>query len=64
MEHRQVSQVISAIVPLAEMFGLPRRSVEHAGRAEYSMHFARMKKHRRSVPEENYCQGAGHGEVN
>ena len=47
MEHRAGSQVIKAIVPLSEMFGYAthmRSSTQ--GRAEYSMHFARMKKRR------------------
>jgi elongation factor G len=44
MEHRAGSQVIKAIVPLAEMFGYAthmRSSTQ--GRAEYSMHFARYE---------------------
>jgi elongation factor G len=53
MEHRAGSQVISAIVPLAEMFGYAtqmRSSTQ--GRAEYSMHFARYEEAPRSVAEE------------
>ncbi|MGA7320426.1 MAG: elongation factor G [Candidatus Sulfotelmatobacter sp.] len=53
MEHRAGSQVIKAIVPLAEMFGYAThmRSSTH-GRAEYSMHFARYEEAPRSVAEE------------
>ena len=53
MEHRAGSQVISGIVPLAEMFGYAtqmRSSTQ--GRAEYSMHFARYEEAPRSVAEE------------
>jgi elongation factor G len=53
MEHRAGSQVIRAIVPLAEMFGYAtqmRSSTQ--GRAEYSMHFARYEEAPRSVSEE------------
>jgi elongation factor G len=53
MEHRAGSQVIHAIVPLAEMFGYAthmRSSTQ--GRAEYSMHFARYEEAPRSVAEE------------
>jgi len=53
MEHRAGSQVIKAIVPLAEMFGYVndlRSSTQ--GRAEYSMHFARYEEAPRSVSEE------------
>src|ERR1700688_1095431 len=53
MEHRAGSQVIKAIVPLAEMFGYAthmRSSTQ--GRAEYSMHFARYEEVPRSVSEE------------
>src|SRR6266566_2697636 len=53
MEHRAGSQVIKAIVPLAEMFGYAthmRSSTQ--GRAEYSMHFARYEESPRSVSEE------------
>jgi elongation factor G len=53
MEHRAGSQVIHAIVPLAEMFGYAthmRSSTQ--GRAEYSMHFARYEEVPRSVADE------------
>ncbi|MGO9649936.1 MAG: elongation factor G [Terriglobales bacterium] len=53
MEHRAGSQVIKAIVPLAEMFGYAthmRSSTQ--GRAEYSMHFARYEEVPRSVADE------------
>jgi elongation factor G len=53
MEHRASSQVIKAIVPLAEMFGYAthmRSSTQ--GRATYSMHFARYEEAPRSVAEE------------
>ena len=53
MEHRAGSQVIKAIVPLAERFGYAthmRSSTQ--GRAEYSMHFARYEEAPRSVAEE------------
>ncbi len=53
MEHRAGSQVIKAIVPLAEMFGYAthmRSSTQ--GRAEYSMHFVRYEEAPRSVSEE------------
>jgi elongation factor G len=53
MEHRAGSQVIKAIVPLAEMFGYAthmRSSTQ--GRAEYSMHFARYEEAPRSEAEE------------
>jgi elongation factor G len=53
MEHRAGSQVIKAIVPLAEMFGYAthmRSSTQ--GRAEYSLHFARYEEAPRSVSEE------------
>jgi elongation factor G len=60
MEHRAGSQVIKAIVPLAEMFGYAthmRSSTQ--GRAEYSMHFARYEEAPRSVAEESSprCRG-------
>jgi elongation factor G len=53
MEHRAGSQVIKAIVPLAEMFGYAThmRSTTQ-GRATYSMHFARYEEAPRSVAEE------------
>ncbi|MBO0910579.1 MAG: elongation factor G [Acidobacteria bacterium] len=53
MEHRAGSQVIKAIVPLAEMFGYAthmRSSTQ--GRAEYSMHFARYEEVPRSEADE------------
>jgi elongation factor G len=53
MEHRAGSQVIKAIVPLAEMFGYAthmRSSTQ--GRAEYSMHFARYEEVPRSKADE------------
>jgi elongation factor G len=53
MEHLAGSQVIKAIVPLAEMFGYAthmRSSTQ--GRAEYSMHFGRYEEAPRSVSEE------------
>ncbi len=45
MEHRAGSQVIKAIVPLAEMFGYAThmRSITQGRRAEYSMCFARYE---------------------
>ncbi len=53
MEHRAGSQVIKAIVPLAEMFGYAThmRSTTQ-GRATYSMHFARYEEVPRAVSEE------------
>src|SRR6202795_1342450 len=60
MEHRAGSQVIKAIVPLAEMFGYAthmRSSTQ--GRAEYSMHFARYEEAPRSVAEEIIAKGQG-----
>jgi elongation factor G len=53
MEHRAGSQVIKAIVPLANMFGYVnemRSSTQ--GRATYTMHFARYEEAPRSVSEE------------
>ena len=53
MEHRAGSQVIKAIVPLAEMFGYAthmRSSTQ--GRAEYSMHFARYEEVPRGEADE------------
>ncbi len=53
MEHRAGSQVIKAIVPLAEMFGYAthmRSSTQ--GRAEYSMHFARYEEVPRGAADE------------
>jgi elongation factor G len=60
MEHRAGSQVIKAIVPLAEMFGYAthmRSSTQ--GRAEYSMHFARYEEAPRSVSEEIIARAQG-----
>jgi elongation factor G len=60
MEHRAGSQVIKAIVPLAEMFGYAthmRSSTQ--GRAEYSMHFARYEEAPRSVSEEIIARNQG-----
>src|ERR1700739_3553168 len=60
MEHRAGSQVISAIVPLAEMFGYAtqmRSSTQ--GRAEYSMHFARYEEAPRHVAEEIIAKTQG-----
>src|SRR5213082_3159650 len=53
MEHRAGSQVIKAIVPLADMFGYAthmRSSTQ--GRATYSMHFGRYEEVPRSVADE------------
>ena len=53
IEHRAGSQVIKALVPLAEMFGYAthmRSSTQ--GRANYSMHFAHYDEAPRSVTEE------------
>ena len=66
MEHRAGSQVIKAIVPLAEMFGYAthmRSSTQ--GRAEYSMHFARYEEAPRVGGGRNHRQDAGqdHNEV-
>ena len=62
MEHRAGSQVIKAIVPLAEMFGYAthmRSSTQ--GRAEYSMHFARYEEVPRSVADEIIGRSQGPG---
>jgi elongation factor G len=62
MEHRAGSQVIKAIVPLAEMFGYAthmRSSTQ--GRAEYSMHFARYEEVPRSAAEEIIGKSQGPG---
>ncbi len=53
LEHRAGSQVIKAMVPLAEMFGYAtnmRSSTQ--GRATFSMHFAHYEEAPRSVAEE------------
>ena len=53
MEHRAGSQVIKAIVPLAEMFGYATQMRSNTqGRAEYSMHFARYEEVPRSTADE------------
>ncbi len=53
MEHRAGSQVISAMVPLSEMFGYATQMRSNTqGRAEYSMHFARYEEVPRSEAEE------------
>jgi elongation factor G len=62
MEHRAGSQVIKAIVPLAEMFGYAthmRSSTQ--GRAEYSMHFARYEEVPRGVADEIIGRAQGPG---
>jgi len=62
MEHRAGSQVIKAIVPLAEMFGYAthmRSSTQ--GRAEYSMHFARYEEVPRGVADEIIGRAQGRG---
>ena len=62
MEHRAGSQVIKAIVPLAEMFGYAthmRSSTQ--GRAEYSMHFARYEEVPRGAAEEIIGKSQGPG---
>ena len=65
MEHRAGSQVIKAIVPLAEMFGYAthmRSSTQ--GRAEYSMHFARYEEAPRAVAEEIIAKAQGKSTAN
>jgi elongation factor G len=60
MEHRAGSQVIKAIVPLAEMFGYAthmRSSTQ--GRAEYSMHFARYEEVPRGEADEIIGKATG-----
>jgi elongation factor G len=60
MEHRAGSQVIKAIVPLAEMFGYAthmRSSTQ--GRAEYSMHFARYEEVPRGEADEIIARAQG-----
>jgi elongation factor G len=53
MEHRAGSQVIKAVVPLAEMFGYATQMRSNTqGRATFSMHFARYEEAPRSVAEE------------
>jgi elongation factor G len=64
MEHRAGSQVIKAIVPLAEMFGYAThmRSTTQ-GRATYSMHFARYEEAPRSVAEEIIARVQGRAQA-
>ncbi len=53
IEHRAGSQVIKALVPLAEMFGYATNMRSNTqGRATYSMHFAHYDEAPRSVTEE------------
>src|SRR2546425_153279 len=53
MEHRAGSQVIKAIVPLAEMFGYATQMRSNTqGRAEYWLHFARYEEVPRSTADE------------
>jgi elongation factor G len=53
IEHRAGSQVIKAMVPLAEMFGYATTMRSNTqGRATFSMHFARYEEAPRSVAEE------------
>jgi len=53
MEHRAGSQVIKAIVPLAEMFGYATQMRSNTqGRATFSMHFAHYDEAPRAVTEE------------
>jgi len=53
MEHRAGSQVVKAMVPLAEMFGYATNMRSNTqGRATFSMHFSRYEEAPRSVAEE------------
>ncbi|MDR3749373.1 MAG: elongation factor G [Acidobacteriota bacterium] len=53
LEHRAGSQVIKAMVPLAEMFGYATNMRSNTqGRATFSMHFARYEEAPRAVAEE------------
>ena len=53
IEHRAGSQVIKAMVPLAEMFGYATNMRSNTqGRATFSMHFARYEEAPRAVAEE------------
>jgi elongation factor G len=53
VEHRAGSQVIKAMVPLAEMFGYATQMRSNTqGRATFSMHFAHYDEAPRSVTEE------------
>jgi len=53
LEHRAGSQVIKAMVPLAEMFGYATNMRSNTqGRATFSMHFSRYEEAPRAVAEE------------
>jgi len=53
IEHRAGSQVVKAMVPLAEMFGYATNMRSNTqGRATFSMHFSRYEEAPRSVAEE------------
>ena len=53
LEHRAGSQVVKAMVPLAEMFGYATNMRSNTqGRATFSMHFSRYEEAPRSVAEE------------
>ncbi len=53
LEHRAGSQVVKAMVPLAEMFGYVNSMRSNTqGRATFSMHFAHYEEAPRSVAEE------------
>jgi elongation factor G len=53
IEHRAGSQVVKAMVPLAEMFGYATNMRSNTqGRATFSMHFNRYEEAPRSVAEE------------
>jgi len=53
LEHRAGSQVIKAMVPLAEMFGYATTMRSNTqGRATFSMHFSRYEEAPRAVAEE------------
>jgi elongation factor G len=53
IDHRAGSQVIKALVPLAEMFGYATQMRSNTqGRATFSMHFAHYDEAPRSVTEE------------
>jgi elongation factor G len=53
LEHRAGSQVIRAMVPLAEMFGYATTMRSNTqGRATFSMHFSRYEEAPRAVAEE------------
>ena len=60
LDHRAGSQVIKAMVPLAEMFGYAtnmRSSTQ--GRATFSMHFAHYEEAPRSVADEIIARTQG-----